>query len=252
LGVSAKVAQGRPVITGSRAAGGSISRRKKLAPESKDNAVLLVETSDTREQLISTIAVGGVGANTATMLTYTQGMFGEGDFTHAVEAVRKNIEASKGGDTSFADTLLISQAASLNAIYTECMRRAAVNSGTYPDATDRYMRLGFKAQSQCRATLESLARIKNPPGVAFVRQANIAHGPQQVNNGMTAESGVSSGDRAHAQNSKSAPIELLEKSDGKWMDTRAAVTAGTGDPALATVGQVHWADDGRGQGGRER
>ena len=45
------------------------------------------------------------------------------------------------------------------------------------------MRMALKAQSQCRATLETLATIKNPPAV-FARQANIAQGPQQVNNGM--------------------------------------------------------------------
>ncbi len=49
------------------------------------------------------------------------------------------------------------------------------------DHLDRYLRLALKAQSQCRATLETLATIKNPPAV-FARQANIAHGPQQVNN----------------------------------------------------------------------
>jgi hypothetical protein len=32
-------------------------------------------------------------------------------------------------------------------------------------------------------TLETLATIKNPP-VVFARQANIAQGPQQVNNQM--------------------------------------------------------------------
>ena len=51
----------------------------------------------------------------------------------------------------------------------------------YVDHLDRYMRLALKAQGQCRATLETLATIKNPP-VVFARQANIAQGPQQVNN----------------------------------------------------------------------
>jgi len=50
-------------------------------------------------------------------------------------------------------------------------------------------RLAFKAQSRCRATNETLAEIKNPPSVAFVPQANIAAGHQQVNNGVQA-SGV--------------------------------------------------------------
>ena len=56
------------------------------------------------------------------------------------------------------------------------------------DKLDRcYLRLALKAQSQCRATLATLAAVKNPQPVAFVRQANIAHGPQQVNNAAAAE-----------------------------------------------------------------
>ena len=40
------------------------------------------------------------------------------------------------------------------------------------------MRIALKAQSQCRATLETLAAVKNLP-VVFARQANIAQGPQR-------------------------------------------------------------------------
>lgn len=47
-----------------------------------------------------------------------------------------------------------------------------------------YLGLALKAQAQCRATLEALAEIKNPRPMAFVKQANISGGPQQVNNGM--------------------------------------------------------------------
>jgi len=42
--------------------------------------------------------------------------------------------------------------------------------------------MALKAQGQCRTTLETLAAIKNPP-VLFAKRANIAHGPQHVNNG---------------------------------------------------------------------
>ena len=56
----------------------------------------------------------------------------------------------------------------------------------YVDQVDRYMRLALKAQGQCRATLETLATIKNPL-VVFARQANIAQGPQQVNNTVSVE-----------------------------------------------------------------
>ena len=59
-----------------------------------------------------------------------------------------------------------------------------MNMDEYIEATERYMRLALKAQGQCRATLETLAAIKNPP-VVFARQANFANGPQQVNNNPT-------------------------------------------------------------------
>jgi hypothetical protein len=40
---------------------------------------------------------------------------------------------------------------------------------------------------QCVRTLKVLGTLKNPPNVAFVKQANIAHGHQQVNYGVPAE-----------------------------------------------------------------
>ena len=49
-----------------------------------------------------------------------------------------------------------------------------------------YLRVALKAQAQCRATLETLAEMKQPPTL-LARQANIAHGPQQVNNRVFAE-----------------------------------------------------------------
>ena len=88
-----------------------------------------------------------------------------------------------------------------------------------------YLRLALKAQGQCRATLETLATIKNPPTV-FARQANIANGPQQVNNGVSF---------ARTGNSQSEPNELLE-AHGERLDIPAASTTGAGDQALASVG----------------
>ena len=41
----------------------------------------------------------------------------------------------------------------------------------------------MKTQSQYRSTIETLPAMKYPP-VVFARQANIANGPKQVNNGV--------------------------------------------------------------------
>jgi hypothetical protein len=79
------------------------------------------------------------------------------------------------------------QAQTLDAIFNGLARRTAVNAGEYMAACETYLRLALKAQSQCRATLETLAMIKNPRPLAFVKHANIAAGPQQVNNAAPAE-----------------------------------------------------------------
>jgi hypothetical protein len=75
------------------------------------------------------------------------------------------------------------------------------------------MRLGLKAQSQCRATLETLAQIKNPP-VVIARQANIAQGPQQVNNEMmpSGRACAGAGENEKPQN------KLLEAQNAERLD----------------------------------
>lgn len=79
------------------------------------------------------------------------------------------------------ESLLVSQATTLNAIFVEMARRAAANMAKNLGATEAYMRMALRAQSQTRSTLETLSNIKNPP-VVVARQANITAGPQQVNN----------------------------------------------------------------------
>jgi len=74
-----------------------------------------------------------------------------------------------------------------------------------------------------------IAAIKNLP-VLFAKQANIAHGPQQVNNGAPLP--------ARTENATIAPNELLEAHAVTRLDTGATAAAGAGDPSLATVGTI--------------
>jgi hypothetical protein len=57
-----------------------------------------------------------------------------------------------------------------------------------------------------RLTVETLAEMKNPAAVAFVRQANIANGPQSVNDGV---------DGLHAREIENRQSELLEGEHGE-------------------------------------
>lgn len=188
----------------------------------------------TNDELLAQVAADGIAGNAFALTTFGKGTFGELALTECALALKETAERLNGGDLAPAVTMLAAQAAALNAMFGELARRSALNMGEYLDASERYMRLALKAQGQCRATLETLAAIKNPP-VVFARQANIAHGPQQVNNGAapTAEQ-----QPAHAANAATAPTELLELQHGERMDPGAASAASRADPQLAPVGEV--------------
>ena len=98
------------------------------------------------------------------------------------------------------------------------------------------MRLALKAQGQCRATVETLAAMKNPP-VVFAKQANISSGPQQVNNGVVSPpSGEQKLPPAHGEN-KTEQTKLLDgvTNGSTYMDAGTAGTTGRSDKALEPV-----------------
>lgn len=82
-------------------------------------------------------------------------------------------------DLKKCEAMLVGQAEALQAIFVNLSRRAIKQE--YIQNLDTFLRLALKAQNQCRVTLETLATIKNPP-IVYAKQANIAHGHQQVNN----------------------------------------------------------------------
>jgi hypothetical protein len=84
------------------------------------------------------------------------------------------------GDIRGVENALRCQAATLDRIFNAFIRRGCREDA--PEYREMEFRIAFRAQSQFRATLATLAAIKNPARVAFVNQANIASGPQQVNN----------------------------------------------------------------------
>ena len=154
-----------------------------------------------------------------------------------VNEVRAQGRLTNEGNLERPVATLTAQAHVLDSIFNKLAARASINIGHYPEAVERYLKLALRAQSQCRATLETLAAIKNPP-VVFAKQANIAHGHQQVNNGVPA---------SHAAEAENAPNKLLEEDHGQRVDAGAARAAGSVNPAMATVGAVNGAAKRRGQ-----
>jgi hypothetical protein len=162
----------------------------------------------TEDRLVTDLVADGEVTNASTALRFVTAEHGELSLTDMVASLREHGEAVNRGDLAAAERMLNAQAVALNTIFGELARRAALNMGTYMGATESYLRLALKAQSQSRATIETLAAIKNPPTV-FARQANIAHGPQQVNNGAEPPRADHYAPGC-AGETHSAPTELLE------------------------------------------
>ena len=138
-----------------------------------------------------------------------------------IPTIREQTKSAQAGDLDRTEAMLIAQAHSLDAIFNELAQRAAANMGEYINATDLYLRLALKAQSQCRATLETLAEIKYPKSATFVRQQNVGIN-QQVNNGA-----VTPSDSRARENSVNSANKLLEQGANDWQKVRVD-TATTG------------------------
>jgi len=156
------------------------------------------------------------------------------DVPNMLEQLRNQAAAVNRGDLSEAEGMLMNQATALQSLFARLTERA-MDKDSIP-AFEAFMRMALRAQNQCRATLEALAEIKNPRPVAFVKQANIAHGPQQINNGVPVES------LAHGKN----PISSNELSGGSHEllpDTRASALESRIDTPVEAVGEIYRATD---------
>jgi hypothetical protein len=159
----------------------------------------------------------------STMINFEQGLN-----DHSLKSITKELgqheKDVKAGDMGRAESILINQANTLDVIFNALAKRAGSNVGKYQDTAERYLRMALKAQSQCRTTLETLAEIKAPRSVSFIKQQNIAE-QQQINNGPTVN-GAAGHARAHEKKTEVPPNELLELQHGERMDggtTRAAI-----------------------------
>jgi hypothetical protein len=139
-------------------------------------------------------------------------------------------EVSKG-NLQQPEALLMAQSVTLDAIFQDLTQQAYKHIGQI-DVLERLLRLAFRAQSQSRATVETLGNMKNPPMV-FARQANLTTGPQQVNNGIALAP-------AREPNGR---IELLERADGQRLEPSASSRTGRRNSRVAALAKIDRAKD---------
>lgn len=158
----------------------------------------------------------------------TAGTIGTSNSNAILHALQHVAAEVKAGDMGHAEEALVAQAHTLDALFMEMLRLHRANLGKHWPAAESMLRLALKAQSQARATWESLSKIKNPPQATFIRQANLANGPQQVNNGSP-----------RAGDNTIAPNELEDKAHG--LDARETPATVGGDPRAEAVAILHGA-----------
>ena len=212
-------------------------------------ALQLSRTPDQTDAQAEAAAAVMPSVNAAVVVdAFQRNIMGEDlNFTALIDGLRASSDKVKAGDLSTLEAMLLGQATALQTIFASLAKRA-VNQ-EYQKHYEAFLGLALKAQAQSRATISALVDLKYPRQATFVKQANIAHGPQQVNNGAAA--GADPAQNAHTHAEKSAPEQnkLLEADHGqpgKRMDTRAAQTAERSYQAVETVATVHRAKKPRG------
>lgn len=209
------------------------NKRKKLKPEGDKPATPHDARTEKRKELEAATVTSSAFA-AYMVIAATEGIAGASnpDLVSMAKHLNAQSAAVIGGDMTQVEAMLISQATALQSLFARLAERGM--GCDHVQAFESNMRMALRAQSQCRATLETLAAIKNPP-IVYAKQANFAAGHQQVNNGITSP--------AQAREIENEQTQLLEDNHGERMDGRTAGTASSTDKAMATLGKINRAED---------
>ena len=216
---------------------------KKTAPAKTgvtNTLKIAAEKDKSESRQFAEVSLSSITLNAVTARKFSQYSMGEIDITESIKVVKDKAFKVNAGDTTALEATLTAQATALDTIFNELARRAAANMGEYIHTTEIYMRLALKAQAQCARTIEVIAAMKNPP-VIFAKQANIAQGNQQVNNGN-----LNATIPAHAGKTVNQTNELLEaQHNDEWLDNGKTETTSGTNRAMATVDAQHGSKNAR-------
>ena len=206
--------------------------KSKSAKKKDPNRIEAVSRPDEDEDNVIARTVMCPSVQAAVSIKEYDKAFGDLGLAGLIDSLSDQITLSNSGDLKRAEAMLTAQAHTLDAIFNNLAQRAI--RAEYMNNLERYLKFALRAQSQCRATWETLATIKNPPVVGYARQANIAHGPQQVNNQTAGQENTPrAGENQNLQN------KLLENNDGERLDFGTTNSTSGDDSSMATVGKIN-------------
>lgn len=140
-------------------------------------------TEETRDQAMARKLIDPSVRHSLSASVFSDKLFGPNatapnlqDFVDQFRILTKDVE---NGDINIASRMLVAQALTLDTMFSEMSRRTALNLGERINAAETYGRLALKAQSNCRATLEALAKL-HQPREQIVRHVHVNDGGQAV------------------------------------------------------------------------
>jgi hypothetical protein len=181
--------------------------------------------------------------NASVIVMYQENIMGKDlDINALIEGLQDNCKDVHAGDLKSVETMLVTQAKALQTIFTSLARKA--HGQTYQKHYEAFLGLALKAQAQSRATITALVDLKYPRQATYVKQANIAHGAQQVNNGTAPQQICDqyAHTPAPAKEIENPQNKLLEASNGQQsyrMDTGAPQKAKRSHQTVEAVESVH-------------
>ena len=170
-------------------------------------------------------------------------LLGQGaDMNLLMAGLRGTFEQVRDGDLQTMERMLVAQATSLQTVFASLARRASLQENLRH--YEAFMGLALKAQSQSRATISALVDLKYPRQATFVKQANIAHGAQQVNNGAAPDASIARAEENPSEQNKLLEADHVQPHGG--LDSGAQGAPTRGHQTVEALVEVHRADQPRG------
>lgn len=197
----------------------------------KKKTLLAKEDEQSESEVFSKVSLSASSMGAILADSFNKTILPKAELLDVANALQGKIESIQAGDMKPIEAMLISQAQALQTMFVTLGRMAA-NKTDLAQYT-AFMNMALKAQSQSRSTIQALIELKYPKQVSFVKQANIASGNQQVNNGTYPKS---KREFAHAREISNQLNELLEANDGgETMEIRTKTTTSRTNQAMATL-----------------
>lgn len=153
-----------------------------------------------------------------------------------LKQLHKQADAVHQGDMAQVESMLMHQAVALQSMFVDLASRAKTAQSL--QTVQCLTQLALRSQAGCRNTLQTLAEVKNPRQVAFVKQTNVAQ-TQQVNNGVRPSARRAAdarrddaGGNAQHSNPRKPRVDPGDHDQADAAATRGAVRHADVDPLL--------------------